>query len=293
MSKETLNSAIFNKRLGDFIKLEEQGLYQKLNPKTGEPEVLGSKAKSSRTGVSFEQIFSICPPPFGELSKRLRAYGLDKILHGGQKFSEEGHRQVHCLDWLPTSKYSVDKLLWDCAEAVRFEQNYAEHVREIELIFGLQQREACIGPCKSLERAQDMRRLAVAVNPGLTTGSAMLQPIDDPMHAISVANKAKKTAVVRRFGCVLFPNNIQLRQIKQKTPALLAFNLKWLFQHWPITPDTGRQKRGAPPVKLSPPCLDLVADVVNAVFPETTYHKADTVKNLLKSIPTKAQFCGW
>ena len=297
-TEKPLNGNLFKARLAHFIELEKTWECTTIiDKKTREEKILGIKANFGRKSVSFESVMSISLPPFGELGNRLNAYtAYKRILHGGKGSGGEGRRQVHCLDWLESSEFSVDRLLFDCAEAIRFEQNYEKHRRDIERILGLQQRTPLTkNEEKSFCRAQDMARLAFSTNPGVSTAGLMLQPMDDPVEATLAAQRA---AVVRRFGCILFPANIQPRQIKAKTPALLAFSLRWLFQHWPITQKNDRrQQRRGQIIKLKPPCYDLVADILNAIFPEASCDDqcdSNSVKNnLLKSIHHKAQFCGW
>lgn len=293
------NSDIFKSRLAFFSEMEKQGSIPCVDHETGKLKPL-VKAEITRTGVAFESVDALELPPFGELSKRLNAYDhFERILHGGARSTADGRRQVHSLDWLAPSEFSVDRLLWDCAEAIRFERDYSRHKKEFENIVDLQQRgPRHKNPEESLARAQDMQRLALVLNPGIATaGAAMLRTIADTDEAVKCTLQAKNLAVARKFGCISFPRNIQLRQIKAKSPTLLAFNLRWLFRHWPISAETTRLKRGVLPSPLRTPCYDLIADFVNAIFPEASTESqldaASVKERLFKNIDPKAEFCGW
>lgn len=290
------NGTLFKKCLACLVESEKTWEYRpRVDSESGQPYALALNPSYSRDGVTFEPIVSVKLPPFGVLAERLASYEFfDRILHGGHRTSGEMRRQVHCLDWLPASEYSIETLLFHCAHAIRFEQNRATTIRNLAICRDLRQRGARHkNTDASNRRAEDMQRLAMAVNPCITTGTALLREGDDPVEA--TVNARNNTQIVR-FGCLALPGTVQPRQ-EYPTIALLAFSLKWLFERWPITHETDKPKRGTPPPELGPPCYDLIADVVNAVFPEYSCDElqdATSVKdNLLKRIHPEARFIRW
>jgi hypothetical protein len=185
------------------------------------------------------------------------------------------------LNSLPEeSVFSTDQVIDGCANALRFN---SERLRFDEIMGVASGRRDCHlitkNHDKGEERATGRAIAALALNPTIANATRRKTGNDVPSRAPSPINdldQTVKTIAIQLhvYGCAYYPQD-RLRSPKQPSiEALLAFNLAYIFRHWPVsevtfpTSTSRRQLRGQQPKSNNgKPRLDIVAHFVSALFP--------------------------
>jgi len=285
------NSTLFTRSLNARCAIENS---HPSFPVKGIAAALDKGEKKGSKQIISQQIHSMPCLPYNQLRDLLE---------------QDIYQRRELLNSLPEeSVFSIDQVIDGCANALRFE---SERTRFHEIMrVAIEHRDGHLiikNPDKGEERATRRAIAALALNPTIANATRWKTGNDVPSRAPSSINDLDptvKTIAIQLhiYGCAYYPQD-RLRSPKQPSiEALLAFNLAYIFRHWPVSeatfptfPPRRQQRKQQPKNNNGKPRLDIVAHFVNALFPPSDgLYCAEQIKNLLNKMKTAgAVFCGW
>lgn len=292
------NSRIFVCNLARLIEIEEN--WPALLTKDGKPISLGITAEVDRPAIWTPVESTLCLP-----YKKLR-----KLLDLGQSIETEiegnagaGKNAVEALDSLSVpSEFSVQQIINGCAQSLWYAQRLKLSTRFRAAARSHRDAHKLIkSPTRIKLRALEICKTALSINPSTSLAGMLLTTAAGTTSLEDVADIARDRIRLHRVGCMYYQAD-RLRNQIPSPAALLAFNLEWIFRHWPLDETTfptwppRKQQRVHATIKSADaldPRRDIIAHFLNALFPrKDDSYSAETIKNNLYT-PKDAQFCGW
>lgn len=288
----TYNSNIFRKTLDQLCTKEED--WQRAPKINGKEVIFGVKALSDQPG-NWQQVTTTTCLPYLKLKSLLSNN------RNGQRFSDKGNEAVLALDTLSgASDFSVYQVIDGCAQALRFAEK-AIHQKTLR-------KQLCY--TRKLpqlrKNAERMKVQSIQTFKNALTSNANITLVGNVLSLATQENSDQKITELSRnnirqhkYGCIYYQSD-RLNNHVPTPEALLAFNLEWIFRHWPLTKETfptwppQKQPRGGVINKTQgPPHRDIVARFLNVVFPlpRISYTSKYIKNNMI--LPQNATFCGW
>lgn len=292
--KKNSNSRIFRIVLDRLCEIEAN--WKAPIAKVDGPVIIGVRATD--LPHIWEQATSAKCLPYRKLRRLLNLErNLEQDIEG---YGGEGNAAVNALDTIPiVSGFSVNQIIDGCAQALRFadttnrfrvqRNNYRDY-RNMHLLMK--------NPERVQQRTIEMIKVALAANPTVSLAGKVVSLAVTNGSTSTVTELSRAYIKQHKVGCMYYQSDRLNNNIP--TPAtLLAFNLEWIFRHWPLNKETfptwpqRKQIRGnIIDQRLYKPRRDIVARFLNAIFP-SNYTYDDETLNFNLRFPPNAKFCGW
>jgi hypothetical protein len=265
--------------------------------KDGGPVILGVRADWSNP-AKWNLATDTKSLPYRKLRNLLNPEKtFDQDIEGG---AGEGRSAVRALDKLPiVSGFSVYQVIDGCAQAIKFAAEVKKHTElSKRLRFYRNTHPLTKNTEKIHQRSVQMLKAALTVNPNVSLAGNVLSLSVDGNAATEISELSRTAIRQNKYGCIYYQTD-RLNNHPPTPTALLAFNLEWIFRHWPLNKETfpiwppRKQQRCVVKQNCYKPRRDIVAHFINAIFnPSENKYDRTTIKDYLK-IPANAQFCGW
>lgn len=286
------NSNIFRKVLNRLCEIEEG--WQGNLLVDGKEVIFGVKALPAHP-ENWQPVTTIKCLPYLKLKSLLSD---NRRGHG---FFGTGREAVLALDSLPgLSGFSVYQVIEGCSQALRFteeleqQKRLREELRNRRKLLKLRK-----NPDKFKVRAVQMFKSAMVCNANVSLAGNVLSLAMQGNSAQEITEQSRKNIQQHKYGCIYYQSD-RLNNHVPSPLSLLAFNLEWIFRHWPLTKETyptwppQKQARGLTINKTQgSPRRDIAVHFLNAVFPHPRLPYTASYINDSITFPPNATFCGW